>query len=88
MKRPYKAINIAKYIITKCTRDGYSISNLQLQKILYILQKEYLQRDQKCLFFDDFEAWDVWPEYSKRVLLFLWIWFYADSGRIRYQIRS
>lgn len=56
MKRPYKAMDVAKYIITKCARNEHPISNLQLQKILYILQKEYLQRDQKCLFFDDFEA--------------------------------
>lgn len=61
MKRPYKAMDVAKYIITKCTRDEHPISNLQLQKILYILQKEYLQRDQKCLFFDDFEAWAFGP---------------------------
>lgn len=61
MKRPYKAMDVAKYIITKCTRDEHPISNLQLQKILYILQKEYLQRDQKCLFFDDFEAWVFGP---------------------------
>ena len=54
-------MDVAKYIITKCTRDEHPISNLQLQKILYILQKEYLQRDQKCLFFDDFEAWAFGP---------------------------
>ena len=54
-------MDVAKYIITKCARNEHPISNLQLQKILYILQKEYLQRDQKCLFFDDFEAWAFGP---------------------------
>ena len=39
----YNALDIAKYIITKCNKDGFPISNLQLQKILYNLQKFFLQ---------------------------------------------
>lgn len=38
----YKAIEIAKYIIGKCTRDKQPISNMQLQSILYYIQKEFL----------------------------------------------
>ena len=71
MKRPYKAMDVAKYIITKCARNEHPISNLQLQKILYILQKEYLQRDQKCLFFDDFEAWAFGPNIQTCITIFV-----------------
>lgn len=39
----YRAIEIAKYIISKCTRDKQPISNMQLQSILYYIQKEFLQ---------------------------------------------
>ena len=41
MKRPYKAMDVAKYIITKCARNDHPISNLQLQQNLYILKKVY-----------------------------------------------
>ena len=41
----YSALDIAKYIISKCNRENCPISNLQLQKILYNLQKAFLQRD-------------------------------------------
>ena len=40
----YQAIDIAKYIIGKCTADNQPISNLQLQKILYFLQRKYLNK--------------------------------------------
>ena len=40
----YSALSMAKYIIDKCTKDEYPISNLQLQKILYYIQREFLQQ--------------------------------------------
>ena len=39
----YKAIDLSKYIVSKCVRDNIPISNLQLQKILYYIQKEFLR---------------------------------------------
>ena len=36
----YHANDIANYIISKCENDGAPISNLQLQKILYYVQRE------------------------------------------------
>ena len=33
----YKALEIAKYVIDKCTRENNPISDLQLQKILYYI---------------------------------------------------
>lgn len=56
----YTAIDIAKYIINKCTLDGVPISNLQLQKMLFYVQKHFLQTS-SALFDDDFEAWQFGP---------------------------
>ena len=36
----YMAVDIAKYIINKCTIEQCPISNLQLQKILYCIQRD------------------------------------------------
>lgn len=57
----YPAINIAKYIIAKCVREEMPISNLQLQKILYYVQREYFRRTGGPLFFDKIEAWQFGP---------------------------
>lgn len=54
------ALDIAKYIISKCTKENCPISNLQLQKILYYIQKAYLKNG-KAAFFDDIEAWTFGP---------------------------
>ena len=32
----YNAIDLSKYIVSKCVKDGHPVSNLQLQKILYL----------------------------------------------------
>lgn len=57
----YSASQIAKYILYKCTTDNESISNLQLQKILYYLQVYFLQHKNKALFIDEVEAWPFGP---------------------------
>ena len=56
----YDAINLAKYIVNKCNTDCHPISNLQLQKILYFIQKEFLQTNRKA-FQDPIEAWQFGP---------------------------
>ena len=56
----YRALDVAKYIIDKCTRDRKPISNLQLQKILYFIQKECLKNG-TIAFYDDIEAWQFGP---------------------------
>lgn len=43
-KRMYDALDIAKYIVDKCTVEKCPITNLQLQKILYFLQKKTFSR--------------------------------------------
>ena len=58
------AIELSKYIVTKCANDKCPITNLQLQKILYYIQKDYLSRNE--LAFDDlFEAWQFGPVIRK-----------------------
>ena len=56
----YSAVELSKYIVTKCINDGQPISNLQLQKILYYIQKEYLSRGKRA-FADEIEAWQFGP---------------------------
>lgn len=54
------AIELAKYVVTKCVKDDQPISNLQLQKILYYIQKDYLSRSDLA-FSDEIEAWKFGP---------------------------
>lgn len=54
------AITVAKYIINRCTEDNEPISNLQLQGILYIIQKTFLRAGIPA-FEDEFEAWQIGP---------------------------
>lgn len=56
----YSAMDIAKYIINKCTCDKCPISNLQLQKILYYIQREFLQHG-IAAFSEEIEAWQFGP---------------------------
>ena len=45
----YRAMDIANYILTKCIRDEKYINNLQLQYILFLLQRKYFKHG-KILF--------------------------------------
>ncbi len=54
------AVDLSKYIITKCVEDDCPISNLQLQKILYYIQKYFLKHD-SIAFPDEIEAWQFGP---------------------------
>ncbi len=56
----YTAIELSKYIVSKCVDEHCPISNLQLQKILYYIQKAYLQQEDMA-FPDDIEAWQFGP---------------------------
>ncbi len=60
-KRIYDALDIAKYTVDKCTSEKCPITNLQLQKILYFLQKEHLVQYGTCLFSDEIQAWQFGP---------------------------
>lgn len=56
----YRAVELSKYIVSKCIDDGFPISNLQLQKILYYIQRDFL-RIGKPAFPDAIEAWQFGP---------------------------
>lgn len=45
----------------KCFRDNAPISNLQLQKILYFIQVEFLKNFNCICFHDEIEAWMFGP---------------------------
>ena len=59
--KKYSALDIAKYTITKCTIDKCPVTNLHLQKILYFLQKDHLEKCGDCLFDDEIQAWQFGP---------------------------
>ncbi|MDR6955962.1 putative phage-associated protein [Ancylobacter sp. 3268] len=51
--------SVAKYI---CEKSGWTVSNLQLQKLLYLAQMIYMGRNGgKPLFDGSFQAWDYGP---------------------------
>lgn len=56
----YKAVDIADYVVSYCI-DTFPISNLQLNKILYFIQRDFLQKNPEGLFSEDFEAWKFGP---------------------------
>lgn len=57
----YTAKEVAHYIVDKCAKERRPISNLQLQKILYFVQCEYIKLKHDVLFDDDFAAWQHGP---------------------------
>ena len=57
----YLAFEIAKYIITYCSKQNKPISNLKLQKILYYLWIDYYKEKKIQLFDDEICAWQFGP---------------------------
>lgn len=57
---PYKALDVAGYVVSYCNSTGKKISHLQLQKILYFLEANYLVNG-KQLFEDDISKWRLGP---------------------------
>ena len=58
----YSALNVAKYIINYCQdAERTEITNLALQKVLYLVWIEYYRKTGEYLFNDDFRAWQLGP---------------------------
>lgn len=58
----YDALDVAEYVLWYCENKlNKAITNLQLQKILYYIQGEYLAVNNEPLFDNDMEAWDYGP---------------------------
>lgn len=51
---PYTALELSKYIVSKCNSDGNPISNYHIQAILFIL-KEKFKKKNITIFYDEFE---------------------------------
>lgn len=51
---PYTALELSKYIVSKCNLDGNPISNYHVQAILFILKEEFKKKD-ITIFYDEFE---------------------------------
>lgn len=59
---PYKAKSIANAFITMANRDGYDITPMQLQKLMYYANGYFLaENDGQPLINEYFEAWDYGP---------------------------
>lgn len=52
----YNAVDVASYIVGRCANLGRPVTNLQLQKILYYIQLNFLRTYDKCIFEDDILA--------------------------------
>lgn len=57
----YSALEIARYVITKCSEAGKPVSNLKLQKMLYFLWVEFYDITARPLFLDEICAWQFGP---------------------------
>lgn len=57
----YSVLDVARYIIWYCKKQGYNISNLKLQKILYFVQADFLVSNSTPCFEEEIEAWDFGP---------------------------
>ena len=57
----YSALDVSRFIINYSNDKDYGISNLKLQKILYLVQAYYLIRKGSPCFSDAIEAWDFGP---------------------------
>lgn len=57
----YDVQDVAEYVITYSEEKDYGISNLKLQKILYLIQAYSLIQTKKPCFSEDIEAWDFGP---------------------------
>ena len=79
----YDAMIIAHYIIDKCTREGCPVSNLQLQKILYYIQRSFLKVG-LIAFPEEIEAWQFGP--VVRVVYNNYCGFGAAKIRMLYDI--
>ncbi len=57
----YNAIDIARYVINFSNKNGKSITNLKLQKLLYYIQAGFLVEIGHCCFNDEILCWQHGP---------------------------
>ena len=57
----YSVLDVSRYIINYSNAKDYGISNLKLQKILYLVQAYFLIETRSPCFKEKIEAWDFGP---------------------------
>lgn len=57
----YDVQDVAEYVIVYSESKDCGISNLKLQKILYLIQSYFLIQTKNPCFSEDIEAWDFGP---------------------------
>lgn len=57
----YSSMKIAEYVVDYCTRYGKPITNLQLQKILYYIQLNFIRTFGIIAFPESIQAWQYGP---------------------------
>lgn len=72
MDKIYSALDVAAYCINRCIDKERPVSNLQLQKILYYVQANFLCRKNMACFRENIKNWqygpvveEVYKEYKK-----------------------
>ena len=55
------ASTVAMYVISSCFANGYPVSNLRLQKLLYFIQGNSFIEKNEAMFSDDMYAWPYGP---------------------------
>lgn len=57
----YNVLDVARYVLAYCKEQGYIMSNLKLQKVLYFIQAEFLISRGTSCFKEKIEAWAFGP---------------------------
>ncbi|PAF41291.1 type II toxin-antitoxin system antitoxin SocA domain-containing protein [Helicobacter sp. 11S02629-2] len=56
-----KALDLARYIVQLTDLNGFPVSNLQLQKIMYFVNLKHIKDTGSFLIDEPFEAWQFGP---------------------------
>ena len=59
------ALDVANTFLARAKKEKIDISPMKLQKLIYILYKNYLKETKKKLFSDKFEVWKYGPVISE-----------------------
>lgn len=78
------ALQVAQYIINHYTATGKPISNLPLQKLLYVCSKQYVCKTGRKLFPETFDAFAFGP--AVRVVYYEYYMLVAEPIQIRYDV--
>lgn len=56
-----KVLDVCRFIINYSNKNGFGVSNLKLQKLLYFIQVKFLLETDKPCFDENIEAWAYGP---------------------------